>query len=154
LGVPGYEKLTTAMRNGVEAFSTSAPLINGLKEEGAGALEGWQYMLFQGAQDNMWNNVQKHQISTTLNAQWNHLDELAQAADVELADIGADVLYRLEGGTGDEALLKQLEEVMGLDPENLTGIRDAIYANPELDTAVQATVDYMQATMKSYHGAL
>ena len=155
LGVPGYEKLADTVLKSARKMDRDSPLIRAMSQPAEqGGVSGWQWHILQSAEENMMNNAAKHTISTNLNSQWNRITEQAVEAGVDINDVGRDILFRMEGQNVDDTLMRQLDELMGQDPENLTGLRDAIYKNPDLDASVQGMVTYMQETMGEYHAAL
>lgn len=155
LGVPGYDRLAKKVGDAAARFDRSTPMIAAMRAPAEdGGISGWQFHLLESAKENMINNSVKHRISTELNAQWNRITEYAEEAGVDAADVGRDILLRMEASDLDDTMLRQMEDMLGLDPENLTGVRDMIYAHPQLDEAVRSTVTYMQETMDTYHKAL
>ena len=160
-GIPGYERLIDKFEKATTQMNRSSPMIKAMREGGRGGvpggIEGWQFHVLESAKDNLINRNANHEISTNLTAQWKEIDELATIAGVDTDIIGPDIWLRMEGQNIDDVMLRQMQELQGLDPDDLTGLQSGlrnVYNNADLDKSVNDMVTYMQEVMGEYHDAL
>ena len=156
--IGAVDRTLNTLEDAVVQMNRSAPLVRAMRAPAAeGGVEGWQFHILESTKENLIRRNAKHEISTDLNSMWKEIEELAEITGDGLDDVGADIWRRMEGQNVDDVMLRQAQELHGLDPDDLTGLQSGlanVYANPEMDNAIHGMVTYLQEVMGDYHAAL
>lgn len=144
--VPGYNKLSKAMKSVAQNLDRDKGLLEGLARKDGG-IEGWQYHLIQQAQDRASNLEHKERIFVTMNAMADRLRQKAGEAGVEDDQVWATVLERMEKADTDTILSENLRDILG-GPPSVAGLHD------ELDKEVTKVADFLRDTVDGYYNAL